>query len=121
LENGDSLSVPTRSDLVSILGEVYSPNSFLWEENQTVSYYINKVGGKTPMADSDNLFIIRADGSVLSKGKAWGTQLESGDVVVIPPEIRVTYFDWVDFTTTWVNWVYQLTLAFAVVATYLKQ
>ncbi|MFA5876172.1 MAG: SLBB domain-containing protein [Candidatus Margulisiibacteriota bacterium] len=120
-ENGDTLSVPSRSNLVSVLGEVYSPSSFLWEDDKSVSYYISKVGGKTAMGDTDNLIIIRADGSVLSKNNAWKARLESGDVVVVPPAINVTYFDWINFTSTWVGWFYQLALSFAVIATYVKQ
>jgi protein involved in polysaccharide export with SLBB domain len=124
-ENGDTLSVPTRSNVVSILGEVYNPNSFLFEASTTPAYYINKVGGKTPLADPNNLFIIRADGSVLSRNSAWRAHLESGDVVVMPPELRLVSASWWD--GFWVgfkdfmNVAYQGALAFAVVATYLKQ
>jgi protein involved in polysaccharide export with SLBB domain len=98
LEDGDRLLIPHRPAAVNVLGAVYNKNSFLHRNNRRVSNYLKLAGGPTRDADTSRMFILRADGSVLSKqslGGGWwsGSRFESlrlmpGDAVVVPDRLH---------------------------------
>jgi protein involved in polysaccharide export with SLBB domain len=98
LEDGDSLLIPHRPAAVSVLGAVYNRNSFLYRSNRRVSHYLELAGGPTRDADKGRMFVLRADGSVLSKqslGGGWwsgsrfsGLRLMPGDAVVVPERLN---------------------------------
>ncbi len=67
LENGDRFTVPFAPVTVNIVGAVYNQNSFVYQEGQTVGHYLQLAGGPNRNADSHYSFIIRADGSVISR------------------------------------------------------
>ena len=92
---GDTLTIPRRNETIAVLGEVYNPNSLVWVEGKEVSYYLTKVGGYTNGADNENMFIVKADGSVLSQqhndgilfGTFYGHELEPGDTILVPRDL----------------------------------
>jgi protein involved in polysaccharide export with SLBB domain len=93
LENGDQLVVPAKPAFVNIFGAVNVEASPLWRANTRVNDYL-KVAGLTPDADVDNVFVMRADGSVVSgESKGWffggigGLVIMPGDSIVIPQKI----------------------------------
>ena len=43
LEGGDKLEVPPRPGVVSILGQVYNPTSFIYQPGRDVDSYLQKV------------------------------------------------------------------------------
>jgi protein involved in polysaccharide export with SLBB domain len=109
LENGDRLVVPSKPAFVSVFGAVNVESSLLWRPNSRVSDYL-KLAGLTPDADVDNVFVMRADGSVVSgESKGWffgsigGLGVMPGDSVVIPQK-----FDresrWTAFTRNTREW-----------------
>ena len=65
----------------------------------TVGYYLRKVGGPTEDADRDHIFVVQADGSVLTKDTTdqgfWmmgdsglmSAKLEAGDAIVVPEKL----------------------------------
>src|SRR5262249_17156827 len=73
-------------------GAVYDKNSFIFIPNQRVGDYLKVAGGPGRDADKKHIFIIRADGSVISKTTSsglWGNTFEAarmnpGDTVVVP-------------------------------------
>jgi len=96
LENGDRLLVPSRPLTVAVLGAVYNKNSFLYRRGESVDGYLKRAGGPTRDADRDRMFLIRADGSVLSKQSVkglWSGGLSSlrlmpGDAIVVPERLN---------------------------------
>ncbi len=96
LEDGDRIIVPARSATVAVAGAVYNQNSFLHRSGSSLKDYLRQSGGATREADKARLFVIRADGSVISKQMQhsfWGGSLESlklmpGDTIVMPEKIR---------------------------------
>jgi len=98
LEDGDRLLVPHRPAAVSVLGAIYNRNSFLYRNHPQVSHYLKLAGGPTRDADTGRMFILRADGSVLSKqslGGGWwsGSRFDSlrlmpGDAIVVPDRLN---------------------------------
>ena len=96
LENDDRLLVPSRPSTVSILGAVYNKNSFLYRREERVDSYLKRAGGPTRDADRDRMFLVRADGSVLSRQSVKGLwnggfsslHLMPGDAIVVPERLN---------------------------------
>lgn len=90
LEQGDHLVIPRRQETVTVIGCVFTPNSFVAAEGITVDKALNRVGGVTDLADDKQVYVIRADGiveSMVQRGKkrlAMTTVLLPGDVVLVP-------------------------------------
>ena len=88
LKDGDRLLVPRVTQEVTVIGEVQSPTSHLFAENLGRADYIELSGGTTQRADKGRIYVVRADGSVVSGGSAWfagaSADIEPGDTVVVP-------------------------------------
>jgi protein involved in polysaccharide export with SLBB domain len=95
LEDGDRFVVPSKPSTVNVVGAVYDQNSFLFRNTQAVGSYLRLAGGPTKSADGKDSFIIRADGSVVSRHSQNGIfgntfasmHLNAGDTVVIPEKV----------------------------------
>ncbi|MFL6417650.1 MAG: hypothetical protein ACJ74Y_18510 [Bryobacteraceae bacterium] len=114
LEDGDRFVVPAKSGTVSVLGAVFSQNSFVQEKNKHVSEYLNQAGGPTRSADKSNMFVIRADGSIVPKtrgllsSKFDSLELNPGDSLVVPEMVMKTskmreFRDWSQIFTNFVS------------------
>jgi hypothetical protein len=96
LENGDRLYVPSRPSTVNVIGTVYEEASFIYAEDFRTADYLKKAGGPTRLADRSHMFIVRADGSVISRptgpalfGKNFASlQMYPGDTLVVPTYIN---------------------------------
>jgi protein involved in polysaccharide export with SLBB domain len=92
LENGDRFTVPPAPATVNVVGAVYDQNSFLYREHRSAGHYLQMAGGPDRDADWRHTFVIRADGSVVSRESVkglWGNDfkdltLNPGDTIVIP-------------------------------------
>jgi protein involved in polysaccharide export with SLBB domain len=92
LENGDRFIVPRVPLTVNVDGAVYNQNSFLYNPQRRVGGYIRLAGGANRDSDKNRSYVIRADGSVLSKqyssalrGSGFDSiRLYPGDTVVVP-------------------------------------
>ncbi len=99
LQDGDRFVVPTTPATVNVVGAVYDQNSFLFARGRHVADYLKVAGGGTRNADKRHEFVIRADGSVVSKATSGGTVFGGGfdnrlaypgDTVVVPDNINKT-------------------------------
>jgi polysaccharide export outer membrane protein len=99
LEDGDRFIVPPVPSTVNVLGAVYSQDSYLYYRGERVGDYLQEAGGATRNADRRYEFVIRANGSILSKQYAGGTvfggglndkYIYPGDTVVVPNAINKT-------------------------------
>jgi protein involved in polysaccharide export with SLBB domain len=87
LKDGDELVVPRVTQEVTVIGEVQSPTSHLFADGLTSGDYIGLSGGLTQRADKSRIYVVRADGSVVSGGNRWfggGIEVHPGDTVVAP-------------------------------------
>ena len=85
LENNDTIYVPPRPSTVGVLGAVYSPASFLIGSHRKVRDYLAEAGGPLKAADKSEIFLIRANGSVISKrNDALSQTVLPGDVIFVP-------------------------------------
>ena len=90
LENGDRLVIPAQPEFVNVFGAVNVESSPLWRKGDRVNDYLKKAG-LTADADEDNIFLLRVDGSVVSRdsggwlsGGFGGTEVMPGDSIVVP-------------------------------------
>jgi protein involved in polysaccharide export with SLBB domain len=92
LEDGDRFAVPPAPATVNVVGSVYDQNSFLYSGQRRAGAYLHLAGGADRNADMKHAFIIRADGSVISRVSAnglWGNTFDAlamnpGDTIVVP-------------------------------------
>ena len=119
LENGDKLHIPRLSKTVSVIGEVYVPNSHLISSESSLKNYIELSGGFTDYADEENIYIIRSDGSVAPQNdnggffRANNSGLKPGDTIVVP--VKLDRFSALKATTDITQIIYQMSLAAAAV------
>jgi hypothetical protein len=85
LEDGDIINIPERPTTVSISGAVMLPTAVLFEPGQSIQYYIDRAGGVTVDAATDNVLIIRANGALIRYKK--GIRIEVGDNILIPTKV----------------------------------
>ena len=94
LEDGDTLTVPKHMNVINVIGEVYNPTAVTYNAGEKdTGYYLDLVGGPTDSADEKEIFVIKADGSVLSKKNVESirsAELDPGDTIAVPEEIVKT-------------------------------
>lgn len=90
LQDGDALLVPKQSQEVTVIGEVQNATSHLYRPGLSRDDYISLSGNMTRKADDGRIYVVRADGSVVSgQNSKWfsrGSQvaMRPGDTVVVP-------------------------------------
>lgn len=95
---GDILEIPGDPQVVNVFGQVYNPSSFVYVKGETVADYLAKSGGGTRDAENGDIYILKADGSVVSRqmassgflffGGFMNSSLDSGDTVVVPQKLE---------------------------------
>jgi len=93
LRDGDVLMIPKKATVVTVNGQVFNPTAITAQSGRSAKWYLSQAGGPTQIADKKDVFVIRADGSVLSAksgGGGWfsgdplNTPLRPGDTVMVP-------------------------------------
>ncbi len=88
LKDGDVLRVPQTAQEVTVIGEVQSPNSHLYDTTMGRDDYIRLSGGSTQKADDKRIYVVRANGSVeTGSGSRWfrnSGSIQPGDTIVVP-------------------------------------
>lgn len=85
LENNDTIQIPPRPVTVGVFGAVASPASFAYRPGVTIGDFVAAAGGIQKLGDRDELFVVRANGTVLARGKRVLRQPAlPGDLVYVP-------------------------------------
>jgi len=92
LEDGDRLVVPFVPETIQVVGSVFNPHAFLAGPDARVGAYLHLAGGPNRDADRKRMFILRADGSVVTHENGtslWDSEfnklrLYPGDAVIVP-------------------------------------
>jgi len=107
LRRGDVLTIPKRPSFVLVTGQVYNATALTFSPGKTAGWYLTHVGGTNGTANRKEIFVIRANGSVVGRrsgswfgGDVLSTQLEPGDVVVVPQKIIGSSLFWKNLLTT---------------------
>ena len=129
LRAGDHLLVSKRQDFVNISGEVYNQTALLFEEGKTVAFYLNKVGGVTKRAARRQTYIVKANGTVISRqqgsilgiglwdqgnsrwsfGGFGSIELDPGDTIFVPQ--KTVKINWLKGISDITQILYQLAVA----------
>lgn len=95
LEDGDTIYIPPRLGTVQVVGSVYNENAFRYQPRRPVLAYLNDAGGATRDADVKRIFLVRADGEVVSRQShgGWQGNFEKisplpGDAIIVPPRFK---------------------------------
>ncbi|HZB88285.1 MAG TPA: SLBB domain-containing protein, partial [Terracidiphilus sp.] len=67
LRRGDVLRIPKRPGFVLVSGQVYNTTALTFTPGKDASWYLGRAGGTNPTADRGNIFIVRANGSVVGR------------------------------------------------------
>lgn len=93
LDDGDTLYIPRRSEVVTIEGAVLNPSSVSYKADYTFNDYISQAGGFTDNARSKKAYVIYPNGRkdrtkpFLSRGSLFGRsrpRVEPGSMVIVP-------------------------------------
>jgi protein involved in polysaccharide export with SLBB domain len=94
VRSGDILRVPKRPGFVLISGQVYNASAITYAPGKNAGWYLQHAGGATAIANRKEIFVIRANGSVIGRRSGgWfepdvlSTRLNPGDVIVVPQKI----------------------------------
>ena len=96
LEDGDALSIPTQVSTVTVVGEIRRPGTHTFQPGLDLNDYLGLSAGMTARADDKELYIVKANGSVLRPTKslfrfAGGNgALRPGDTIVVPVDAGYT-------------------------------
>ncbi len=98
LEDGDAFYIPPQLSTIQVAGAVYNMNAFRHQPGKRLVAYLNDAGGATREADQKRIFVIRADGTVISRqsrnnhfsGDFGKLRLLPGDAIIVPDKIRVS-------------------------------
>jgi protein involved in polysaccharide export with SLBB domain len=94
VRSGDTLVIPKRPNFVMVAGQVYNPTAITYSQGKHAAWYLRQAGGPTSTANKKDVFVIRANGSVVGKGSGewWSgnvmsTVLQPGDTIYVPDKV----------------------------------
>ncbi len=110
LVHGDTLSIPAISQEVTVMGEVFHPTSHLFNGNYDIDDYVGRSGGLKKSGDYSSVYVIKANGSVVTKNNLGGSffrnnnniaSINVGDTIVVPidTDTSTTEEDWLMYTS----------------------
>ncbi len=133
LQAGDRLVVKKRPDYVNVMGEVYNPTALLVSKERSIGYYLNQVGGANDSADEDQIYLVKANGTVISKSQEgfWGIanwdvdnhrwslgsfeniKVDAGDSIIVPK--KVEKYPWLRVVKSITEITYQIAVTAGVI------
>lgn len=128
LEDGDRIYIPARPTTVGVFGSVFNAASYLHLPGRNINHYLKLAGGPTKGADEGSLFVVRANGNVISSrqtagwfnssGQLGNLEAEPGDTLFVPEEMDKSTF--LQSAKDWTLLLYQLGIGVAGIANALR-
>jgi protein involved in polysaccharide export with SLBB domain len=95
LRAGDVLVIPKKPSFVLVTGQVFNPAALTYSAGKKAGWYLHQAGGPSDLANKKEIYIIRANGSVVGRAgtEAWwggntlNTTMRPGDSIVVPEKI----------------------------------
>jgi polysaccharide export outer membrane protein len=120
LQDKDILYIPTKSNSISVVGEVNFATSHIYNAGLSLDDYINRSGGFKQRADEDRIYIIKASGLVkVPNQSSWFAsnevdELSPGDTIVVP--LDTEHVDNLTLWSTATQILYQMGVALAAIS-----
>jgi protein involved in polysaccharide export with SLBB domain len=92
LENGDTVVLPNRTDVVIVAGEILNPGALAHADNLTVTGYIARAGGFAAHANKKKFVIRHLDGSAEVADQH--SRPVAGDEIVVLPKVGSPWFQY---------------------------
>lgn len=86
LEEGDTINVPSKNNLIIVQGEVTLPGAFVYNKGENLKYYINLAGGYGERADTSKVLVIRNNGK--AQRYSGSVDMMPGDSVLVLPKVE---------------------------------
>ncbi|EKK2350578.1 SLBB domain-containing protein [Campylobacter coli] len=86
LEEGDTINVPSKNNLIIVQGEVTLPGAFVYNKGEDLKYYINLAGGYGERADTSKVLVIRNNGK--AQRYSGSVDMMPGDFVLVLPKVE---------------------------------
>ena len=106
LRRGDVLTIPKRPSFVLVTGQVYNVTALTFTPGKSAGWYLQHAGGTSNTANRREIFVIRANGSVIGRHSGGlfdpavlSTKLDPGDVVVVPQKVIGASLFWRNLLT----------------------
>ncbi|MDA9920340.1 SLBB domain-containing protein, partial [bacterium] len=120
LTDGDTVTIPKLSNTVSVIGEVKRAGTHTFQSELSLDDYVDLSAGFTRRADNGGLYIVKANGSVVTMERnLWrftgnNEALDPGDTIVVPinTQYKESLASWREITQI----VYQSMVSIAAVA-----
>lgn len=110
LEDGDTIVIPRRTEVVRIGGEVHMTQALVYDPSLRVRDYVRRAGGYSMRAEKDDAIILHADASVTMGDE--DSRIRPGDEILIPPRVDSKMLqNTMDLTAV----IYQIAVSAAVV------
>ena len=93
LRDGDHLLVPVQSQVVTVIGETQQNTSHLFVLDMSRDDYIDLSGGLTRRADKSRIYVVHANGAVVTRGgsrwlgRGGSLEIQPGDTIVVPLDV----------------------------------
>jgi hypothetical protein len=88
---GDAIYIPKRPNFVMVAGQVYNPTAITFSPGKHAGWYLKQAGGPSSLANKKDIFVVRANGTVVGRGSGewWSgnvlsATLQPGDTVFVP-------------------------------------
>src|SRR5579859_3764806 len=88
---GDSIFIPKKPNFVMVAGQVYNPTAITFSPGKHANWYLKQAGGPTSLANKKDIFVVRANGTVVGRGSgewwsgnALNVTLLAGDTIFVP-------------------------------------
>lgn len=97
VEDGDRVYVPARPTTVNVYGSVFNAGTYAFDKGRQLDHFLGLAGGATRSADKTSVFVLRANGSVISNragrsgwvfggGVVEATSALPGDTLFVPED-----------------------------------
>jgi polysaccharide biosynthesis/export protein len=84
LTDGDRITVPQRSYVVTVRGAVNAPNVVAYVPGQGLGYYLSQAGGAAPNGDKRRAYVTQPNGKRETNGRFSSPEPLPGSLVVVP-------------------------------------
>ena len=108
LQQGDTISIPSKSDSILLSGEVLVSQAILFNGKRKARDYIKRSGGFTTQAETRRLVVVHANGEVTT---GHNPTVKPGDEIIVLPKVPVKN---VQLATTVVDILYKIAIAASV-------
>lgn len=108
LQQGDVISIPSKSDSVLLSGEVLVAQAILFNGKRSARDYIERSGGFTTQAETRRLVVVHANGEVTTGSNP---AVKPGDEIIVLPKVPVKN---VQLASTIVDILYKIAIATSV-------